>query len=175
MTVAAGPAMLAAKEYGTLAELSTNAGRVLTREHLLRRVWGLDADVRPMRTTIKQHSPQAWRRRRKPRLHHHRGPRRLPDAEGGEAGAVRGMTITVTNGGRRMPCPDLAVVTGAFSYTGRYVTCRLLGQGVRVGTLTRSTDAEDPFGGQVEVPPWTSPIHVLCRSMQGAGVFYNTY
>ena len=47
---------LTAKEYGTLAELSTNAGRVLTYETLLRRVWGLDADadadIRPMRTTI---------------------------------------------------------------------------------------------------------------------------
>ena len=61
------------------------------------------------------------------------------------------MTITVTNGGRRMPHPDLAVVTGAFSYTGRYVTRRLLDQGVRVRILTRSPDAEDPFGGRVEV------------------------
>ena len=31
-----------------------------------------------------------------------------------------------------MPHPDLAVVTGAFSYTGRYVARRLLDQGVRV-------------------------------------------
>ena len=67
------------------------------------------------------------------------------------------MTITITNGGRRMPHPDLAVVTGAYSYTGRYVTRRLLDQGVRVRTLTRSPDAEDPFGGRVEAAPWTSP------------------
>ena len=41
-------------EYRTLAELALNAGRVLTYEHLLRRVWRLegDADVRPMRTAI---------------------------------------------------------------------------------------------------------------------------
>ena len=52
-----------------------------------------------------------------------------------------------------MPHPDLAVVTGAFSYTGRYVTRRLLDQGVRVRTLTRSPDAEDPFSGRVEVCP----------------------
>ena len=75
------------------------------------------------------------------------------------------MTITVTNGGRRMRHPDLAVVTGAFSYTGRYVTRRLLGEGVRVRTLTRSPDAEDPFGGRVEVGPpgllrsrWAAPL-----------------
>ena len=75
-----------------------------------------------------------------------------------------------------MPHPDLAVVTGAFSYTGRYVTRRLLDQGVRVRTLTRSPDAEDPFGGRVEVAPLDfSDPDGLRRSMQGAGVFYNTY
>ena len=42
-----------------------------------------------------------------------------------------------------MPHPDLAVVTGDFSYTGMYVTRRLLDQGVRVRTLTRSPDAEE--------------------------------
>ena len=54
MTLAGRPVELTAKEYETLAELSTNAGRVLTYETLLRRVWGLDADadIRPMRTTI---------------------------------------------------------------------------------------------------------------------------
>ena len=54
MVLAGRPVELTAKEYGTLAELSTNAGRVLTYETLLRRVWGLDADadIRPMRTTI---------------------------------------------------------------------------------------------------------------------------
>ena len=75
-----------------------------------------------------------------------------------------------------MPHLDLAVVTGAFSYTGRYVTRRLLDQGVRVRTLTRSRDAEDPLGGRVEVAPLDfSDPDELRQSMQGAGVFYNTY
>ncbi|MCY3655351.1 MAG: response regulator [Chloroflexi bacterium] len=41
-------------EYRTLVELSANAGRVVSHEQLLRRVWGLQAgdDVRPMRTAI---------------------------------------------------------------------------------------------------------------------------
>ena len=41
-------------EHATLVELSANAGRVVTHEQLLRRVWGLQAgdDVRPMRTAI---------------------------------------------------------------------------------------------------------------------------
>ena len=67
-------------------------------------------------------------------------------------------------------------VTGAFSYAGRYVTRRLLDQGVRVRTLTRSPDAEDPFGGRVEVAPLdSSDPDGLYHSMRGAGVFYNTY
>ena len=74
------------------------------------------------------------------------------------------------------PHPDLAVVTGAFSYTGRYVTRRLVDQGVRVRTLTRNPNAENPFGGRVEVAPLDfSDPDGLRRSMQGAGVFYNTY
>ena len=54
VTLAGRPVELTAKEYETLAELSVNAGRVLTYETLLRRVGGLDADagVRPMRATI---------------------------------------------------------------------------------------------------------------------------
>ena len=54
VSVAGRPVQLTAIEYRTLAELSVNAGRVLTYEHLLRRVWGLDsdADVRPMRTAV---------------------------------------------------------------------------------------------------------------------------
>ena len=75
-----------------------------------------------------------------------------------------------------MPHPNLAVVTGAFSYTGRYVTRRLLDQGVRVRTLTRSPAVDNPFGGRVEVAPLDfSDPDGLRRSMQGAGVFYNTY
>ena len=54
VSVAGRPVQLTAIEYRTLAELSVNAGRVLTYEHLLRRVWRLDtdADVRPMRTVV---------------------------------------------------------------------------------------------------------------------------
>ncbi len=45
---------LTAIEYRTLAELASHAGRVLTYEHLLRRILRLetDADLRPMRTVI---------------------------------------------------------------------------------------------------------------------------
>ena len=54
VTLAGSPLSLAAIQYRLLVELSANAGRVLTYEHLLRRVWGSDgdADVRPIRTAI---------------------------------------------------------------------------------------------------------------------------
>ena len=54
VTLGGNPIDLTAIQYRLLVELSANAGRVLTYEHLLRRVWGSDgnADVRPMRTAI---------------------------------------------------------------------------------------------------------------------------
>ncbi len=54
VTLAGRPVRMTAIEYRTLTELSANAGRVLTYEHLLRRVWRLegDADLRPMRTAM---------------------------------------------------------------------------------------------------------------------------
>ena len=75
-----------------------------------------------------------------------------------------------------MTHPDLAVVTGAFSYTGNYIARRLLKQGVRVRTLTRRPDQPSPFGGAVEAAPLDfSDPQGLRRSIEGAGVFYNTY
>ena len=53
-----------------------------------------------------------------------------------------------------MPHPDQAIVTGAFSYTGRYVARRLLMEGVGVRTLTRNLEREDPFGGMVPALPF---------------------
>ena len=40
VTVAGRPVQLTSTEYNLLSELSMNAGRVLSQEHLLRRVWG---------------------------------------------------------------------------------------------------------------------------------------
>ncbi len=88
VSLAGRPVEMTAIEYRTLAELSANAGRVLTYEHLLRRVWRLegDADLHPMRHRDKQLAAQAGRRRQGSHLHLHRASRRLPDAQGGDAG-----------------------------------------------------------------------------------------
>ena len=57
VTLAGRPVQLTAIEYGLLLELSANAGRVLTYDRLLQRVWGLrrrSGDSRRVRTAAKQ-------------------------------------------------------------------------------------------------------------------------
>jgi NADH dehydrogenase len=44
----------------------------------------------------------------------------------------------------------LDVVIGAFGYSGRYITRRLLDAGHTVRTLTNSINRPHPFGTQVE-------------------------
>ena len=68
------------------------------------------------------------------------------------------------------------VVTGAFGYSGKYVTARLLAEGVKVHTLTDSGGRANPFGGQVEVHPYNfDHPAALVESLRGADVLYNTY
>ena len=54
VSLAGRPVPLTDVEYRTLAELAANTGRVLSYEHLLRRVWRVegDAGLRPIRTAI---------------------------------------------------------------------------------------------------------------------------
>ena len=56
VTLAGRRVPLTPTEYGLLAELSAHAGRVLTHEHLLERVWKErgDGNVRPMRTMVSK-------------------------------------------------------------------------------------------------------------------------
>lgn len=68
------------------------------------------------------------------------------------------------------------VVTGAFSYTGKYITQRLLSMGKEVRTLTRHPDPESPFGDQVVAFPFNfDRPSDLIESLRGATTFYNTY
>jgi uncharacterized protein YbjT (DUF2867 family) len=73
------------------------------------------------------------------------------------------------------PC-ELDVVTGAFSYTGKYITRRLLNAGRRVRTITGHPKRTNPFGNQVEVAPMDfSDRSGLVQSLRGASTLYNTY
>ena len=70
----------------------------------------------------------------------------------------------------------LSIVTGAFGFSGRYITRRLLSRGERVRTLTNHTDPSAPEFRTIEVAPLDfSDPDQLARSMQGAEVLFNTY
>jgi len=98
---------------------------------------------------------------------------------------------------------NTVVITGAFSYTGKYATRLLLERGYRVRTLTNHPPGErpgtrqnphplaknarrvgqprnlgypHPFGGQVEVFPYNfARPDELRRSLEGATALINTY
>lgn len=66
-------------------------------------------------------------------------------------------------------------VTGAFSYSGKYVTRRLLSLGHEVITLTGHPDRPDPFAGQVKAYPLDFDPASLVSSLRGVDTLYNTY
>ncbi len=65
------------------------------------------------------------------------------------------------------------VVTGAFSFTGRYIAARLLESGREVRTLTRRPQAESPFGDRVRTFPFDRDG--TAAALHGADTLYNTY
>jgi NADH dehydrogenase len=66
-------------------------------------------------------------------------------------------------------------VTGAFSYSGKYITRRLLDRGDEVITLTGHPNHPDPFNGQVKVYPLDFDEAGTVHSLQGVDVLVNTY
>jgi NADH dehydrogenase len=68
------------------------------------------------------------------------------------------------------------LVTGAFGYSGRAITSRLLARGDRVRTLTNSPDRPHPFGDAVEVHPLDFDDRPgLLNALAGVDVLFNTY
>lgn len=75
-----------------------------------------------------------------------------------------------------MGTSDLDVVTGAFGYTGRYITERLLASDRRVRTLTGHPDRPNPLGERVSVARYEfEDRSKLAASLAGASTLYNTY
>jgi len=67
-------------------------------------------------------------------------------------------------------------VTGAFSYSGKYITKRLLACGEEVTTLTNHPNRPDPFEGKVKAYPLDfSNAPELITNLRGAEVLVNTY
>jgi len=72
--------------------------------------------------------------------------------------------------------PGFDVVTGAFSYTGRYIARRLLSQERRVRTLTNHPTRPGAEDIKVDVAPLQfTDRAALVESLRGADVLYNTY
>jgi NADH dehydrogenase len=67
-------------------------------------------------------------------------------------------------------------VTGAFSYSGKYITRRLLQRGETVVTLTGHPDRPDPFDGKVQAYPLDFDNEAeLATSLDSVHTLYNTY
>ncbi len=71
---------------------------------------------------------------------------------------------------------DVDVVTGAFGYTGRYITVRLLESGRSVKTLTGHPNRPSPFGDRVGVATFDfDDRRQLAEHLRGTTTLYNTY
>lgn len=66
-------------------------------------------------------------------------------------------------------------VTGAFSYSGKYITKRLFARGEEVITLTGHPNRPDPFNGKVKTYPLDFDETNMTRNLKGADVLVNTY
>ena len=67
-------------------------------------------------------------------------------------------------------------ITGAFSYSGRYIAKRLLERGEEIITLTGHPNRPDPFNGKIKAYPLDfNNEEELTKSLKGVEVLVNTY
>lgn len=67
-------------------------------------------------------------------------------------------------------------VTGAFGYSGKYITRHLLAEDHEVLALTNSLHRAHPFGGRVTVQPFNfERPELLANSLRGVAALINTY
>lgn len=67
-------------------------------------------------------------------------------------------------------------VTGAFSYSGKYIAKRLLEKGEEVITLTNHPNRPNPFNGKIKAYPLNFANEAeLVETLRGADVLVNTY
>ncbi|MEE8575522.1 MAG: NAD(P)H-binding protein [Thermodesulfobacteriota bacterium] len=70
----------------------------------------------------------------------------------------------------------LNVVTGAYGYTGKYITGLLLKKGIRVKTLTDHPRKENPFAREVKALPYNfGNPQAMVENLRGVDTVYNTY
>lgn len=67
-------------------------------------------------------------------------------------------------------------ITGAFSYSGKYMAQHMLARGAEVTTLTAHPNRPDPFAGRVRAYPLNFQDEAgLEAALRGVDVFVNTY
>ncbi len=73
-------------------------------------------------------------------------------------------------------CGETVVITGALSYTGKYVTRLLLSRGYEIRTLTFHPERVNPFGERVQIFPYNfdDPAQLI-QTLRGASTLINTY
>jgi NADH dehydrogenase len=77
---------------------------------------------------------------------------------------------------QRNTSSDTVVITGAFSYTGKYATQLLLSRGYKIRTLTFHPERTNPFGDGVQVFPYNFDYpDQLTDGLRGASTLINTY
>ena len=70
----------------------------------------------------------------------------------------------------------IQAVTGAFGYSGKYITRKLIEEEVSVRTFTNSPNRQNPFENKIKVYPYNFENYPkLVASLIGVEVFYNTY
>jgi len=71
----------------------------------------------------------------------------------------------------------IAVVTGAYSFTGRFIAQELLGRGWTVRTLTNSSYPGDPMAQHIDAvfPLQFDDLDALGESLDGTDALFNTY
>ena len=86
VTLSGDPVEVTAREFDLLVELATQAGRVVPRDRLLRRVWspGKPGNLRVLRTHLMQPAAQAGGGRRESQVHLRRAAGGLLDARRGD-------------------------------------------------------------------------------------------
>ncbi|MBI5218608.1 MAG: NAD(P)H-binding protein [Bacteroidia bacterium] len=75
-----------------------------------------------------------------------------------------------------MDTHEIHTVTGAFGFSGKYITRRLLDSGIKVRTLTNSLKRENEFGDKIEIHSFNFDYpEKLAESLRETTVLYNTY
>jgi uncharacterized protein YbjT (DUF2867 family) len=86
------------------------------------------------------------------------------------------INCTKINKRQHVDARQMDIVTGAFGFTGKYVTQRLLQIGEEVKTITGHPDRPNAFGQKVTTAPFNfDKPAALAKNLEGAVTLYNTY